>query len=506
MQEFDVDALLDQQLEEKRRTAETNASKSSRHHDIENERPRERDRHRDRDSDRRERSSRETRDRDRDRDHRGSRERTARRDGRDDRRSRDNDRDRDRDRHRSSGGDLRRSRDREREPPKAAKPRTPTPERELREMQRMACTVMAYGLSVMAGEYDVFDFFSQAGEVVDVRMIMDKHTMRHKGISYIEYKDRSDFLNALQLNGKPLKGMPVNVKAAEAEKNFAWEAQELQKRQNRSAAGGLGGGGVEAGGPTYIKVENIPNAGLTEEDVKPVFEAFGTVQSFKFERDSTGRFTGIVFVQYPTAPEARKAQLGLDGSTALGGPPLRLSTVETPSFPGASAYPGELDEGDEAGGMRLNASARTALMGRMSGAAGIERPKEVAAPLPPPPQPAAPVVHVDAALEVDKGVVGSASPRPTQCLLLKNMFSPEEEEGEDWPEEIAQDTQSECEKYGRVEHVYVDRNSRGFVYLKFADEAAAAAAQSALHGRWYSHKQIIADFQFTALYNRHFNI
>lgn len=448
--------------------------------------------------------------RNRDRDHGRSRDRGgSRRDDRDSRegrRSRDGDRDRERERHRSSGSDLRRSRDREREPPKEVKQRTPTPERELREMQRMACTVMAYGLSVMAGEYDVFDFFSKAGEVVDVRMIMDKHTMRHKGIAYIEYKDRSDFLNALQLNGNALKGMPVNVKAAEAEKNFAWEAQELQKRQNRVAAGGLGGG-VEAGGPTYIKVENIPNAGLTEEDVKPVFEAFGTVQSFKFERDAAGHFTGIVYVQYPTAPEARKAQLGLDGSTALGGPPLRLSTIETPSFPGASAYPGELDEGDEAGGMRLNASARTALMGRMSGAAGIERPKETVAPLPPPPaKPAAPVVHVDAALEVDKGVVGSASPRPTQCLLLKNMFSPEEEEGEDWPEEIAQDTRGECEKYGPVEHVYVDRHSRGFVYLKFADETAAAAAQSALHGRWYSHKQIIADFQFTALYNRHFNL
>ena len=391
----------------------------------------------------------------------------------------------------------------------AAKPRkarTPTPERELREMQRMSCTIMAYGLSVTAAEYDVFEFFSQAGEVVDVRMIMDKHTQRHKGIAYIEYKDRSEFLNALQLNGKPLKGMPMNVKAAEAEKNFAWEAQELQKRQNRVAAD-PSSTVVEAGGPTFIKVENIPNVGLTEDDIKPVFEAFGNVQSLKFERDRSGEFTGVVYVQFPTAPEGRKAQLGLDSSTALGGPPLSISIVETSAYPSNNAYPGELDEGDEAGGMRMNASARTALMGRMSGAAGIERPKE-AAPLPPPPpmKPAPVQVQVDAAVEVDKGVVGSASPCPTPCLLLKNMFSAEEEEGEDWPEEIAQDTRSECEKFGQVVHVYVDRHSRGFVYLKFGDESAAIAAQKALHGRWYSHKQIIADFQFTQLYNRHFNL
>jgi RNA-binding protein 23/39 len=392
------------------------------------------------------------------------------------------------------------------EAPRPRKARTPTPERELREMQRMSCTIMAYGLSVTAAEYDVFEFFSQAGEVVDVRMIMDKHTQRHKGIAYIEYKDRSDFLNALQLNGKPLKGMPMNVKAAEAEKNFAWEAQELQKRQNRVAADSSSTI-VEAGGPTVIKVENIPNLGLTEDDIKPVFEAFGNVQSLRFERDRAGEFTGVVYVQFPTAPEGRKAQLGLDSSTALGGPPLSISIVETASYVTNNAYPGELDEGDEAGGMRMNASARTALMGRMSGAAGIERPKDTA-PLPPPPpmKPATVQVHVDAAVEVDKGVVGSASPRPTTCLLLKNMFSPEEEEGDDWPEEIGLDTRSECEKFGQVVHIYVDRNSRGFVYLKFADESAAVAAQKALHGRWYSHKQIIADFQFTQLYNRHFNL
>jgi RNA-binding protein 23/39 len=407
-----------------------------------------------------------------------------------------------RDRHHSS--DVPSSR--ERPAPAPRRKRTPTPDRELRSMQRMSCTVMAYGLSGMAEEFDIFDFFSAAGELADVKLIKDKHSLRHKGIAYIEFKDRGDVLNALQLNGKILKGMPVNVKSAEAEKNFAWESQELQKRKNRQATDPMTAG-MEAGGPSYLRVENVPTAHLKEEEIRPIFEAFGNVQSIRIEKDNRGEFTGVLHVQFPTAPEGRKAKLGLDGSTAFGGPPLRLIPVEAPSTYTALPYAGELDEGDESGGMRMTGSARTALMSRMSGAADIERPKEMVA-LPPPParKPAEPVVVVDEAVEADKGVVGSASPRPTCCLLLKNMFNAEEEEGDDWPEEIAADTKEECSKYGTVLHVHVDRASRGFVYLKFADEAAAVAAQKVLHGRWYSNKQIIATYQFAQLYNKHFNL
>lgn len=102
--------------------------------------------------------------------------------------------------------------------------------------------------------------------------------------------------------------------------------------------------------------------------------------------------------------------------------------------------------------------------------------------------------------------MGSASPKPTQCLLLKNMFNPAEESGADWVAEITEDTREECSRHGQVVHIHVDPESRGYVYVKFADEAAAAAARAVLHGRWYSHKQIIAAFQFTQLYNRHFGL
>jgi hypothetical protein len=45
---------------------------------------------------------------------------------------------------------------------------------------------------------------------------------------------------------------------------------------------------------------------------------------------------------------------------------------------------------------------------------------------------------------------------------------------------------------------------QGFVYLKFADANGAAAAQRALHGRFFAGRQLSAEFQFLHPYNQHF--
>lgn len=44
-------------------------------------------------------------------------------------------------------------------------------------------------------------------------------------------------------------------------------------------------------------------------------------------------------------------------------------------------------------------------------------------------------------------------------------FSTGRETEPNWDAEIAEDVRGECSKYGPVEHVWVDRNSGGFVYV-----------------------------------------
>ncbi len=48
--------------------------------------------------------------------------------------------------------------------------------------------------------------------------------------------------------------------------------------------------------------------------------------------------------------------------------------------------------------------------------------------------------------------------------------------------------------------------SQGFVFLRFASVEGAQAAQRALNGRFYSGKQIVAQFQFAQVYNSFFGI
>ncbi len=82
---------------------------------------------------------------------------------------------------------------RERTPPevKAAREK----ERELRELERDTRTVFAYNLNLKAGEREVFEFFSRAGTVNDVRLIMDRNTKKSKGFAYIEFSRQVNWLD-----------------------------------------------------------------------------------------------------------------------------------------------------------------------------------------------------------------------------------------------------------------------------------------------------------------------
>lgn len=149
----------------------------------------------------------------------------------------------------------------------------------------------------------------------------------------------------------------------------------------------------------------------------------------------------------------------------------------------------EADEGEGKGGLRLDAQKRMALMQRLAATAGIDGPKPLAASAPV----AAPQPQVSQTVMLDQGLLGPASPIPTPCILLKNMFDPAEEEarGEpNWPHEVEADVKEECTRFGEVLHVHVDRNSKGFVYVRFAQQQGAEAAHRALNLRWYSGKQV----------------
>ncbi|EFJ41426.1 hypothetical protein VOLCADRAFT_84128 [Volvox carteri f. nagariensis] len=384
-------------------------------------------------------------------------------------------------------------------------------------MERSTRTAFAYNLNLKADERDIYQLFSKVGKVVDIKLITDKTTKRSKGFAYIEFSKVEEVIAAVALTGTVFMGQAIMVKSSEHEKNLAWVSTYLASLLG--AAGVTGPNDTLPVGPCKLYVANL-NAAIAEADVQQLFAPFGQIDNVQLVRDATGRSQGYGYVTYANVLDATKAVEHWNGRVVAGSA-LKVSVSSKGScirFFGITrtvlllrCRVGELDEEEARGGLKLTSDRRQALMARLASSAGLQ---PVAPALPVPSVPAlavAPAVlagpKLDPSLGLIQSVLGPASPIPTPCLLIKNMFDPaaaQEEMGQDWAEEIAQDVQDECSKYGAVVHIHVDKSSKGCVYLKCGSVEAASAAQAAMNGRWFAGRQLAVEFQFLAPYNAHF--
>ncbi|TKY73880.1 RNA-binding protein 39 [Spatholobus suberectus] len=451
--------------------------------DREKERDKERDR-RDRDKEREKREKERDRERERDREKR-EREREERE------RSRRSMSRSERDRERERDFDMRDSR-RFRDKKEAAEPEA-DPERDQR-------TVFAYQMPLKASERDVYEFFSKAGKVRDVRLIMDRNSRRSKGVGYIEFYDAMSVPMAIALSGQLLLGQPVMVKPSEAEKNL------VQSNATSGAAGVVGPYGAV---DRKLYVGNL-HFNMTESQLREIFEPFGPVELVQLPLDlETGHCKGFGFVQFAHLEHAKAAQ-SLNGKLEIAGRTIKVSSV-TDHVGNQDTTAKSADFDDDEGGLALNAQSRALLMQKLdrSGiAASIGLPivngsapaQQAIMPIGNPgiiPAPAVPTQILPTPVTEPVG-------NPSECLLLKNMFDPNTETEPDFDLDIKEDVEEECSKYGRVKHIYVDKRSAGFVYLQFETVEAASAAQRAMHTRWFAGRMISAVFMQPQIYEAKF--
>ncbi|GMH06665.1 hypothetical protein Nepgr_008505 [Nepenthes gracilis] len=356
-------------------------------------------------------------------------------------------------------------------------------------------TVFAYQMPLKATERDVYEFFSKAGKVRDVRLIMDRNSRRSKGVGYIEFYDVMSVPMAIALSGQLFLGQPVMVKPSEAEKNLV---------QSTS-----GGASTVIGpyGPTDRKlyVGNL-HFNMTEHQLRQIFEPFGPVELVQLPLDlETGQCKGFGFVQFAQVEHAKAAQ-SLNGKLEIAGRIIKVSSVTEHvggQDPGTSTA--DFDDND-GGGLGLNARSRALLMQKLDrtgtassiagslGAPVLNGSTPIQQPIALPsngqgliPAPALPgQVHTSPAPE-SVGV-------PSECLLLKNLFDPATETDPEFDLDIKEDVEEECSKFGRVDHIYVDKNTAGHVYLRFESKEAAANAQRGMHLRWFARRLISAVF------------
>ncbi|XP_010912455.1 uncharacterized protein [Elaeis guineensis] len=480
---------------------------------AERERDRGRD-HRSRERDQRERDKGKEKERDREKEREREKEKErereedrARRREREKEKERESERERERDRRSSSrsrrhDGEVEREMERARSRDRALREREPERETKERESKRFKekkevvepeadperdqRTVFAYQMPLKAAERDVYEFFSKAGKVRDVRLIMDRNSRRSKGVGYIEFYDAMSVPMAIALSGQLLLGQPVMVKPSEAEKNLV---------QSNSTGMGV----VGAAAARKIYVGNLPLS-ITEDQLRQVFEPFGPVELVQLPVDlETGQCRGYGFIQFAQVEHAKAAQ-SLNGKLEIAGRVIKVSSV-TDHVGGQDAGANAADfEEDDGVGLSLNAQSRALLMQKLdrtgtassiAGSLGVPVlngavPNQQALSLPMNGQ-----VRVPAVLPALASPLTEPIGEPSECVILKNMFDPSTEMDPDFDLE---EVEEECSKFGPVKHIFVDKNSFGHVYLRFHSVAAAASCQQAMHMRWYARRSISATF------------
>jgi RNA recognition motif-containing protein len=71
------------------------------------------------------------------------------------------------------------------------------------------------GLSYCTTENSLFDLFSQAGQVIDVKMIVDQHSGRMRGFAFVEMATNEESNSAIeQFDGYNLDGRNIVVNFA----------------------------------------------------------------------------------------------------------------------------------------------------------------------------------------------------------------------------------------------------------------------------------------------------
>ncbi|XP_048334754.1 uncharacterized protein LOC107425512 [Ziziphus jujuba] len=499
---------------EKEREREKEKRDKERERDKEKERDRERrEKDKEKERDREKEREREKRERDRERDEKERSGRSRSRSDREERSKRSRSRSRSDREERSRRSRSRSDRDREiREREREIEMRESKRFKEKKEVvepeadpERDQRTVFAYQMPLKATERDVYEFFSKAGKVRDVRLIMDRNSRRSKGVGYIEFYDAMSVPMAIALSGQLLFGQPVMVKPSEAEKNLV---------QSTASTGSTGVVGPYGAVDRKLYVGNL-HFNMTESHLREIFEPFGPVELVQLPLDlETGQCKGFGFVQFAQLEHAKAAQ-SLNGKLEIAGRTIKVSSVtDHVGAQDTAAKSADFDD-DDGGGLSLNAQSRALLMQKLdrtgiassiagslgvpvlNGSAPNQRP--VSLPINGQAAVSAPVLPAQV-LPVD--AVGT----PSECLLLKNLFDPATETEPDFDIEIKEDVEEECSKCGTVKHIYVDKNSAGCVYLRFETVEGAMAAQRAMHLRWFAGRQISALFMQPQVYEAKFRV
>ncbi|SGY15315.1 BQ5605_C013g07322 [Microbotryum silenes-dioicae] len=353
--------------------------------------------------------------------------------------------------------------------------------------QREMRSIFVSQLSARVGDRELGIFFeNQAGKVREARVIVDRISRRSKGVGYVEFVELETVQKALTLSGTKLLGIPIAVQYTEAEKN----------RQAREP-GAVAAGNAPPGGAPATQGQAPPNHdmtrvnrstllnrlyvgslnfALTDEDVRQVFQSFGEITRVDLHRDAiTNKSKGYAFVQFKEIAHAQEA-LEKMNNFVLAGREIKVGLVGDRTM---SANRGETQLQQE-DGPSLNNISRIELMQKL---ARSDQPEEMDA----------------LKTSVPRPIIPTAT---TRNVVMANAFNPEEETEPDWDVELRDDVKEECQNsYGPILDIYVLKESKGEIYIRFGAVQDAIKAVAGLNGRFFGGNQITASHTSDQLFD-----
>jgi len=286
----------------------------------------------------------------------------------------------------------------------------------------------------------------------------------------LEFNCPEDATAGMGFDNVQFNGTPLIIRRP---KDYKSEAEE--KNMEMLALPGGVSSNVEEG-PNKIFVGGLPSY-LTEEQVKELVSAFGSLRSFNLVKDSaTGNSKGFAFFEYADPDVTDRACNGLNGmklgeKTVLVQRAIVGAKHQQPKGTGTSVL--------------LNATALYFLNLGM------------------------PIAAATALLDIDINDQG----RPTCIVQLINVVSPEDLANDTDFEEILEDIREEAKKYGNVVSMYIPRPSErgrdsegnllpidepmwgvGRVFIEYKKPEEALKAHSELGGRRFAGHNVISGF------------